>query len=93
VSTPGHTIGHVSFHPPNRDVLVAGDAVVTFNPYTGTHGPQIVARSANADSPRALASLDAIAATGAGTVLTGHGPAWRDGAEAIAEQARRAGIS
>jgi glyoxylase-like metal-dependent hydrolase (beta-lactamase superfamily II) len=93
VATPGHTIGHVSFHLPDRDVLIAGDAVVTFNPYTGGHGPQIVARSANADSPRALASLDAVAATGAGVVLTGHGPVWRDGAEAIAEQARRAGIS
>jgi glyoxylase-like metal-dependent hydrolase (beta-lactamase superfamily II) len=93
VPTPGHTIGHVSFHLPDRDVLIAGDAVVTFNPYTGGHGPQIVARSANADSQRALASLDAVAATGAGIVLTGHGPAWRDGAEAIAERARRAGIS
>lgn len=93
VPTPGHTIGHVSFHLPDRDVLIAGDAVVTFNPYTGSHGPQIVARSANADSPRALGSLDAIAATGASVVLTGHGPAWRDGAEAIVEQARHAGIS
>lgn len=93
VPTPGHTIGHVSFHLPDRDVLIAGDAVVTFNPYTGEPGPQIVARSANADSQRALASLDAVAATGAGTVLTGHGEPWREGAEAIADRARRAGMS
>jgi glyoxylase-like metal-dependent hydrolase (beta-lactamase superfamily II) len=91
--TPGHTLGHVALHFPDRDALIAGDAVVTLNPYTGEHGPQIVARAANADSERALASLDAVAESGARHVLTGHGPAWHDGAEAIVEHARRAGVS
>jgi glyoxylase-like metal-dependent hydrolase (beta-lactamase superfamily II) len=93
VPTPGHTIGHVSFHLPDRDVLIAGDAVVTFNPYTGGHGPQIVSGAATADSAQALASLDALAATGASTVLTGHGPVWREGAAGAVEAARAAGPS
>jgi glyoxylase-like metal-dependent hydrolase (beta-lactamase superfamily II) len=93
VFTPGHTLGHCSLHFPDRDTLIAGDAVVTFNPYRGEPGPQIVAAAATADSERALRSLDAVAATGAGTVLCGHGEPWTQGAEAIAEQARRRGIT
>ncbi len=93
VFTPGHTYGHCALHLPDRDVLVAGDAVVTLNPYTGGTGPQLVARAATADSTAAMASLDRIAATGAGTVVTGHGEVWREGAEAIAARARAAGLS
>lgn len=93
IFTPGHTFGHCAFHLPDRDVLIAGDAVVTLNPYTGGTGPQLVARAATADSTKAMASLDAIAATGAGTVLTGHAEPWRHGAEAIAQRARAAGLS
>jgi glyoxylase-like metal-dependent hydrolase (beta-lactamase superfamily II) len=93
VYTPGHTLGHVSLHLPERDAVIAGDAVVTLNPYTGATGPQIVARAATADSQRALASLDLLAATGARTVLTGHGEPWTGGAEGAAELARRAGVS
>ena len=87
VPTPGHTPGHVAFHFPDRDALVAGDAVVTVDPFTASRGPQLVSTPAPADAAQALASLDAIAATGAATVLTGHGPAWRDGAAALAERA------
>jgi glyoxylase-like metal-dependent hydrolase (beta-lactamase superfamily II) len=93
VFTPGHTYGHVALHYPERDAVIAGDAVVTFNPYRGEHGPQIVSRAATADSQQALRSLDALAETGVRTVLTGHGEVWRDGAEAIAAQARRRGPS
>jgi glyoxylase-like metal-dependent hydrolase (beta-lactamase superfamily II) len=93
VFTPGHTLGHVALHFPERDALIAGDAVVTFNPYTGESGPQIVAAAATADPERTLRSLDAVAATGARSVLCGHGPVWRDGAEAIAAAARRVGIT
>ncbi len=91
VFTPGHTIGHCSLHLPERDTLIAGDAVVTFNPYLAEHGPQLVSGAATVDSERALRSLDALAETGAKTVLCGHGPAWRDGAEVIADAARRRG--
>jgi len=93
IPTPGHTAGHVAFHFPDRDAVLVGDAVVMLDPFTAARGPQIVSGSATADPERALESLDGIAATGAGTVLTGHGPAWRDGAGAIAERARERGVT
>jgi glyoxylase-like metal-dependent hydrolase (beta-lactamase superfamily II) len=66
--------------------VIAGDAIVTLNPYTGDEGPRIVAGAATADSALNLSSLDALAGTGAETVLTGHGAPWRRGAaEAVAE--------
>ncbi|WP_217913876.1 MBL fold metallo-hydrolase [Miltoncostaea marina] len=93
LATPGHTDGHHALHLPDRDAVIAGDAVVTFDPYTGFEGPRIVAGAATADSGRALRSLDALAATGARRVLTGHGDPWDGGAEAAAERARGAGAS
>ena len=93
VFTPGHTNGHCALHYPDRNTVIAGDAVVMLNPYTGARGPQIVARAANADSAQALKSLDALAATGAQLVLTGHGEPWRRGPAAMADEARRAGVS
>ena len=76
-----------------HQAAVAGDAVVMLDPYTGRRGPQIVSGAATADSAEALRSLDAVAETAAATVLTGHGPPWTDGAEAIAARARAAGAS
>ena len=93
VATPGHTIGHCALHLADRDTVIAGDAVVTLDPYTGARGPRLVARAATADAERNLASLDALAATGARTVLVGHGEPWRDGAEAIVARAREAGAA
>jgi glyoxylase-like metal-dependent hydrolase (beta-lactamase superfamily II) len=93
VFTPGHTLGHCALNFPYRDTVIAGDALVTLNPYTGETGPQIVAGAATADSSRNLESLDALAATGAGTVLTGHGDPFHGGVEAAVEAARRAGPS
>jgi glyoxylase-like metal-dependent hydrolase (beta-lactamase superfamily II) len=91
VFTPGHTLGHCALHFPDRGIVIAGDAVVTLNPYTGATGPQIVSGAATADSERALASLDALAETRAPTVLVGHGEPWTHGAERIAELARERG--
>jgi glyoxylase-like metal-dependent hydrolase (beta-lactamase superfamily II) len=91
VFTPGHTYGHCSLHYPERNALIAGDAIVTLNPYTGGEGPQIVAGAATADSAMALSSLGALEATGAGTVLCGHGPPWSDGVGAAVEHARSVG--
>jgi glyoxylase-like metal-dependent hydrolase (beta-lactamase superfamily II) len=93
VFTPGHTLGHCALHIPDRDCVIAGDAVVTLDPYTAKPGPRIVARAATADSERALASLDALAETGVRTVLTGHGEPWTAGAEKAVEAARRAGVT
>jgi glyoxylase-like metal-dependent hydrolase (beta-lactamase superfamily II) len=67
--------------PPERDAVISGDALVTHDPYTDTRGPRIVARAATADSERALASLELLARTGAGTLLPGHGEPWTGGAE------------
>jgi glyoxylase-like metal-dependent hydrolase (beta-lactamase superfamily II) len=91
--TPGHTLGHLSLHFPDRDAVIAGDAIVTLNPYTGGTGPQLVARAATADSERALASLDVLAETGAQTLLTGHGEPWTRGVADAVEQAKRVGVT
>jgi glyoxylase-like metal-dependent hydrolase (beta-lactamase superfamily II) len=93
VFTPGHTMGHCSLHLPDRDAVIAGDALVTLDPYRGTTGPQIVSGAATADSARNLTSLDALLETGAGTLLCGHGEPWRDGVESAVAGARWAGPS
>src|SRR3954451_17306762 len=91
VPCPGHTLGHCALHLADRDVLIAGDAIVMLDPYTARRGPRLVARAATADVERNLSSLDALAQTGAGTVLTGHGEPWTGGAEAAVARAREAG--
>jgi glyoxylase-like metal-dependent hydrolase (beta-lactamase superfamily II) len=93
VFSPGHTLGHCALHFPERDALIAGDAVVMLDPYTARRGPRLVARAATADVERNLGSLDALAQTGARTVLTGHGEPWTGGVEAAVEQARAAGAA
>ncbi|MGM7666809.1 MBL fold metallo-hydrolase [Microbacterium sp. A93] len=93
IPSPGHTYGHCALHLPERDALLTGDALVTLDPYTGETGPQIVAGAATADSDLALRSLDALAETGAGTVLTGHGRPWTDGIDEAVALARRRGRS
>ena len=93
VFTPGHTHGHCALHFPDRDTVIAGDAVVTLDPYTGRTGPRIVARAATVDSARNLDALDALADTEAGTLLVGHGEPWRSGARSAVERARAAGAA
>ncbi|WP_370614024.1 MBL fold metallo-hydrolase [Mumia qirimensis] len=88
VPTPGHTDGHVAILLPDRDAVATGDALVTLDPYTGRTGPRIVARAGTHDAGGAVRSLDAIAATGARTVLPGHGGVWREGADVAASRAR-----
>jgi glyoxylase-like metal-dependent hydrolase (beta-lactamase superfamily II) len=91
VFTPGHTDGHCAMHFPDRDALVSGDALVTYEPYTGRTGPSIVAKAATKDSEQALRSLDAIEATGASVLGPGHGDPWTNGAAEAARVARAAG--
>lgn len=93
VFTPGHTYGHCSLHLPDRDAVIAGDALVTLDPYTNAKGPRLVARAATADSAQARASLTGLAETGARIVLPGHGEPWKQGADLAAERARAAGIA
>ena len=91
--TPGHTLGHCALHLPDRDVLIAGDALVTLNPYTAAAARRSSPARRPRTAERALASLDALAETGATTVLTGHGPPWTAGAEAAVVAARAAGAA
>lgn len=93
LATPGHTFGHVALHLPERDAVISGDALVTLDPYTARVGPRIVAGAATADSARNLASLQAIADTGARTVLPGHGEPWNGGAQGAVDRARAEGPS
>jgi glyoxylase-like metal-dependent hydrolase (beta-lactamase superfamily II) len=93
VFCPGHTLGHCALHFPDRDAVIAGDAIVMLDPYTARRGPRLVARAATADVERNLAALDALAATGAGTVLTGHGEPWTGGVEDAVARARAAGAA
>ena len=93
VPSPGHTYGHCSLQLGDRDALIAGDAIVTLDPYTGRRGPRVVARAATARADQALESLAALEATGAGTVLTGHGEPWREGIVEACRRARRAGVA
>jgi glyoxylase-like metal-dependent hydrolase (beta-lactamase superfamily II) len=93
VFTPGHTLGHCALHLPDLDTVIAGDAVVTLDPYTAKKGPRLVARAATVDSERNLRSLDALVETGARTVLMGHGEPWKDGVEPLVAQARAAGAA
>src|SRR5829696_6670326 len=93
VPTPGHTLGHCGLHLPERDVVIAGDALVTLDPYTARRGPRLVARAATADVQRNLRTLDALADTGAGTVLVGHGEPWTGGVGSAVAQAREAGAA
>jgi len=93
VFSPGHTFGHCAFHLAEQSVVLTGDALVTFDPYTGARGPQIVSGAATANSDDAMASLDALEQTEARIVLPGHGQPWRSGIAAAAEAARSAGRS
>lgn len=93
IFTPGHTHGHCSLLFADRGALIAGDAFVTLDPYTGRRGPCIVAGAATADSGQALASLDVLARLDAQTLLTGHGPAWRGAIEEAVARAKAAGAA
>ena len=87
IFTPGHTLGHCAFHFPDREAVIAGDAIVMLDPYTGSRGPQLVAKAATADLERALASLDELAKIEA-TLLTGHGQPWTNGMSAAIDRAK-----
>ena len=91
VFAPGHTAGHCILHLPERDTVLSGDALVTLDPYTGATGPQIVASAATSDTARAMESLRPVEATGAATVLPGHGEPWTEGVASAVSHARDVG--
>ena len=90
IHTPGHTQGHCALHVEDRDVLFSGDALVTLDTATGYVGPSLLTPPFVQDEDQALASLQRLEATGAGTVLPGHGEPWRgDVADAVSLARRR----
>ncbi len=89
VFTPGHTYGHCSLHLPDRDVLIAGDAIVETDPYTQKPGPRIVCRADTADVEQNRHSLERLADLSAGTILTGHGRPITTGPKLATEAARK----
>jgi glyoxylase-like metal-dependent hydrolase (beta-lactamase superfamily II) len=93
VHTPGHSRGHVVFHLPDRGALLAGDAIVTYNPLTGRRGPQIMPGAFNVSSAQATASLELLEPLDAGVVLVGHGDPWTGGVSPAVARAREAGPS
>lgn len=93
IPTPGHSPGHVAFHLPEQGVLIAGDALCTYNPLTGRRGPQLMPKAFAADSLQMLASLEALERIDATMTLLGHGEPWTDPpAEAVA-RARERGLT
>ena len=79
IRTPGHTQGHVSLVSEEKDVLFAGDALVTLDPLTREKGPRLISDSLNTDPAQSRSSLDALAEVEVRTLLPGHGEPWTRG--------------
>ena len=93
IPTPGHSPGHVAFHLPEHGILIAGDALCTYNPLTGKRGPQLMPKAFAADALQATASLEALERIDATLTLFGHGEPWTDSPKVAVEQARERGLT
>jgi glyoxylase-like metal-dependent hydrolase (beta-lactamase superfamily II) len=93
IPTPGHSPGHVAFHLPDRGVLIAGDALCSYNPLRGSRGPQLMPSAFAADNQQMLASLGALERVDAGLLLFGHGEPWTEGPAAAVARAREIGFT
>ena len=89
IPLPGHSPGSVGYYFPSVDAVIVGDALTT-GPHvlTGVGGPQPAPFTD--DPAQALASLDALEATGAKWVLVGHGIPWDRGAAEAVRLVRKA---
>ena len=88
VHTPGHTDGHCAYHLPGTGVLISGDALVSGHPTSRVEGPQRQPDMFHHARPRALASLDVLAALEGELLLPGHGPVHRGPVRDAARRAR-----
>lgn len=79
VATPGHTPGHVSLHLPERDVLLAADAVVGSD--EGLRGPK---ERFTPKMSQAIDSVGELAERDPKTTLTYHGGLVEHGHGAVA---------
>jgi glyoxylase-like metal-dependent hydrolase (beta-lactamase superfamily II) len=79
VPTPGHTSGHVSFNLPDQGVLLAGDALVTKQPWERVERsrPQLLHPDFNHDHQAAVQALSHLRLLEASVVLCGHGAPFR----------------
>jgi glyoxylase-like metal-dependent hydrolase (beta-lactamase superfamily II) len=76
-----------------RGALFAGDALCTWNPFTGRPGAQLMPSALNVSNQQALESLNRVEGLAAQVVLPGHGEPWREGPAAAVAAARAAGRS
>lgn len=84
IHVPGHSPGSCALHFSDRDVLLCGDALATFNIKTGRRGSPQLMPLFNADVERARASLAHLEDLGDVTLLPGHGDPWQgEMAEAV----------
>ncbi len=93
VHTPGHTPGSAAIFAESRSALLTGDALCTWNAYTGRVGPQIMPSALNMSNAQALESLDRLAGIAADVILPGHGDPWTAGIQDAITRARQAGVS
>jgi glyoxylase-like metal-dependent hydrolase (beta-lactamase superfamily II) len=93
VHTPGHTPGHCAILFEGHGALFAGDALCTWNPFTGRPGAQLMPSALNVSNQEALESLSKLEGLAAQVVLPGHGEPWREGPAAAVAAARAAGRS
>lgn len=89
--TPGHTGGHCALLFPRHDALFVGDALCTWNPLTGTPGPQLMPAAFDVSVASCLASLGRLEDVSAGLLLPGHGDPWSESPAAAVRLAREAG--
>ena len=93
IPTPGHSPGHVAFHLPEHGIVIAGDALCTYNPLTGKRGPQLMPKAFAADALQMLASLEALERIDATLTLFGHGEPWTEPLADAVAQARERGLT
>lgn len=93
IHTPGHTPGSAAIAVESRSALMTGDAMCTWNAYTGRGGPQIMPSALNMSNSQALESLDRLAVVTADVILPGHGDPFTGGVPDAIRRARTAGIS
>jgi glyoxylase-like metal-dependent hydrolase (beta-lactamase superfamily II) len=87
IHTPGHTDGHCAFLFEDRRMLFVGDALCTWNFFTGELGPQVMPGPTNVSTAQARASLAALEPLDGRLLLPGHGEPWHGAPAAAARQA------
>ncbi len=88
LDTPGHSAGHVSYWRESDKVLLCGDVVFGYNPFTMSGGPRPPVAAFTVDVPLNNESARRLAALEPELVCFGHGPPLRDPAAFAATVAK-----